>query len=209
MTRKLRKVGDIYVNPITEETYECVAKITTTPTYTNKDGITMKIWKDVTYTKGGGEAAKTIVLRDEEGNEFVAVLVDEEVDFTATADDIREGKVAATDDGVTIGEKYIPTYYATQGSKAIMAGKSFSIKLPDNDMYDYTKFQAMLCVYNKSIAKSVGCDRVVIDDNLYDVLSTVILSEMKLDHETKTIDFGIMNDAGSPYVIRYFTFKEV
>jgi hypothetical protein len=205
----LRKVGDIYVNPITEEKYECVAKITTTPTYTNKDGITMKIWKDVTYTKGGGEPAKTIVLRDEDGNEFVAVLVDEEVDFTATADDIREGKVAATDDGVTIGEKYIPTYYATQGTKMITVGKAFSIRLPDYDLYEYSKFQAMICSYNKSIAKSVSCEQVVIDGRLYDVLSTVSLSDILLDHDNKTIDFGIKNETGSPYLIRYFTFKEV
>ena len=204
------KVGDIYVNPITEERYECVAKITTTPTYTNKDGISMKIWNDVTYTKGGsGEPAKTIVLRDEEGNEFVAVLVDEEVDFTATADDIREGKVAATDDGVTIGEKYIPTYLATQGHRAIMPGKSFSLKLSDNDLYDYTKFQAMLCSYNKSMNDSVSCDRVVINDNLYDVLSTVSLGEMQLNHENKSIELGIVNETSSPYLIRFFTFKEV
>lgn len=204
------KIGDIYVNPITEERYECIAKITTTPTYTNKDGISMKIWNDVTYTKGGsGEPAKTIVLRDEDGNEFVAVLVDEEVDFTATADDIREGKVAATDDGVTIGEKYIPTYLATQGTKMITAGKAFSVQLPDLDLYDYSKFQAMLCPYNKSIEKSVGCDRVVIDNNLYDVLSTVSLSKMHINHENKSIDFGLINDTDSPYVIRLFTFKEV
>lgn len=204
------KVGDIYVNPITEERYECVANITTTPTITNKTGINMKIWNDVTYTKGGsGEAAKTIILRDENGNEFVAVLVDEEVDFTATADDIREGKVAATDDGVTVGEKYIPTYYASQGYKVITSGKPYSIKLPDYDMYDYTKLQAMLCVFNNKASNSVSCDRVVIEDNLYDVLSTVSLSEIQLDHENKIISFGIVNDTGYPYLIRYFTFKEV
>lgn len=204
------KVGDIYVNPITEERYECIAKITTTPTYTNKDGISMKIWNDVTYTKGGsGEPAKTIVLRDDDGNEFVAVLVDEEVDFTATADDIREGKVAATDDGVTIGEKYIPTYLATQGFAIIMPKKSFSVKLVDNDLYDYSKFQAMVCGYNKTVAKSVSCEQVAIDNNLYDVLSTVSISEIQLNHDAKTIELGIMNETSSPYLIRFFTFKEV
>lgn len=204
------KVGDIYVNPITERKYECIANITTTPTITNKTGINVKIWDDVTHEVcGDGEPAKTIVLRDEDGNEFVAVLVDEEVDFTATADDIREGKVAATDDGVTVGEKYIPTYLATQGTKVIMPGKTFSVRIVDNNLYDYSKFQAMTCSYNKTIAKSVSCDRVVIDDNLYDVLSTVSVSEIQLNHDNKTIDLGIVNESSSPYLIRFFTFKEV
>lgn len=204
------KVGDIYVNPITERKYECVANITTTPTILNKSGINLKLWNDVTHEVcGDGSPAKTIVLRDENGNEFVAVLVDEEVDFTATADDIREGKVAATDDGVTVGEKYIPTYLATQGNRLIMPGKTFSIRLYDYDLYDYTKLQAMTCTYNKSIAKSVGCDRVVIENNLYDVLSTVSINEIQLNHETKSIELGIANDTSSPYLIRFFTFKEV
>lgn len=204
------KVGDIYVNPITERKYECVANITTTPTITNKTGINLKLWDDVTHEVcGDGSPAKTIVLRDENGNEFVAVLVDEEVDFTATADDIREGKVAATDYGVTVGEKYIPGYLASHGIKIITSGKQFSIKLPDNDLYDYTKFQAMLCIFNKNSTNSVNCDRVVIENNLYGVLSTVSLSEIQLDHEDKTIEFGVMNETSSPYLIRYSTIKEV
>ena len=204
------KVGDIYVNPITERKYECIANITTTPTITNKSGINLKLWDDVTHEVcGDGSPAKTIVLRDENGNEFVAVLVDEEVDFTATADDIREGKVAATDDGVTVGEKYIPTYLATHGNRLIMPGKSFSVKLPDYDLYDYSEFQSILCIYNKNMANSNNCDRVVINDNLYEVLSTESLSEIQLNHEDKTIEFGIVNETSSPYLIRYFTFKEV
>lgn len=204
------KVGDFYVNPVTDEKYECVAKITTTPTFTNKDGISMKIWNDVTYTKGGGsEPAKTIVLRDSEGNEFVAVLVDEEVDFTATADDIREGKVAATDDGVTVGKKYIPGYLASQGTKIIAAGKSFSVKLADNDLYDYSKFQAMLCVFDTNASNSVNCDKVVMENNTYNVLSTISLGETRLDHGNKTIELGFTNETSSPYLIRFFTMKEV
>lgn len=204
------KVGDIYVNPITEKRYECIAEITTTPTITNKTGINMKLWNDVTYIKGGSdEPAKTIVLRDEAGNEFVAVLVDEEVDFTATADDIREGKVAATDNGVTVGEKYIPMYLATQGFAVILPGRSFSVKLADYDLYDYTRFQASVCTFNTSLENSVSCDRVVINDNLYDVLSTVSLGEIQSNPDTKTIELGVLNTTTSPYLIRFFTFKEV
>ena len=204
------KVGDIYVNPITERKYECVANITTTPTITNKTGINLKLWDDVTHEVcGDGSPAKTIVLRDENGNEFVAVLVDEEVDFTATADDIREGKVAATDYGVTVGEKFIPSYIVAEGFRIITAGKPFSVKIAERDLYDYTKLQALLCPYNESMANSVSCEKVVINDNLYEVLSTVSLSEIQLDHENKTIEFGIVNETKLPYLIRYFSFKEV
>lgn len=205
------KVGDFYVNPITEERYECVAKITTTPTILNKTGINMKIWDDATYIKHyeGGAPANTIVLRDENGNEFVAVLVDEEVDFTATADDIREGKIAATDDGVTVGEKYIPGYVATQGVIAVLPGRSFSVKLATHNLYDYTKFQAAVCVFNTSLNNSVSCERIVVNDNLYNVLSTESVSEIEVNHETKSIDFGVMNESDSRYLIRSFTIKEV
>ena len=43
------------------------------------------------------------VLVDEEGNEYPAVVMDEEITLTASADDIRVGKTAITKDGVTVG----------------------------------------------------------------------------------------------------------
>jgi hypothetical protein len=46
---------------------------------------------------------KTFLLVDENGKEFVGVVVGEEVVFTATAADIAEGKVAGTSDGVVVG----------------------------------------------------------------------------------------------------------
>lgn len=45
----------------------------------------------------------TFILVDEQGNELAAVLTEEKVDLTATANDIRSGQTAVTDDGVTIG----------------------------------------------------------------------------------------------------------
>ena len=46
---------------------------------------------------------KTFILEDENGNELTGIVVDQEVVFTATAADIIKGKVAGTDDGVTVG----------------------------------------------------------------------------------------------------------
>ena len=46
---------------------------------------------------------KTFVLVDENGNEITGVLVDEITIFDATADDIKLGKIAASDSGIVIG----------------------------------------------------------------------------------------------------------
>lgn len=43
------------------------------------------------------------ILVDEDGVEMAAVLVDEPIELTATADDIREGMTAITNDGMTTG----------------------------------------------------------------------------------------------------------
>ena len=43
------------------------------------------------------------ILVDDHGNELSAVMTEEIVDLTATANDIRTGKTAVTDDGVTVG----------------------------------------------------------------------------------------------------------
>ena len=46
---------------------------------------------------------KTFVIVDENGNELTGVLVDEMTIFDATADDIKLGKIAASDSGIVIG----------------------------------------------------------------------------------------------------------
>lgn len=53
---------------------------------------------------GGGSASlKTLMIVDENNNEYVGVVVDEEVIFTATAEDIKLGKIAASDSGIVVG----------------------------------------------------------------------------------------------------------
>lgn len=46
---------------------------------------------------------KTFILVDENGNELTGVVVDQETIFTATDNDVREGKVYASDNGVSVG----------------------------------------------------------------------------------------------------------
>lgn len=158
---------------------------------------------------GGAAPLKTLIIQDENGNELVGTVVGEEVIFTATDSDVREGSVYAGDAGVSTGTKVIPSYYTTQMSKLITSGSSFSIKLPDNDLYDYTKFQAIICLFNTSDAQSVSSEKVVIDDNVYDVLSTTPLSTVVMNSTTKTIELGIQNTSESMYLIRLFTYKEI
>lgn len=49
------------------------------------------------------QIGKTFILVDADGNEFTGVVVDQETIFTAADDDVREGKVYASNDGVSVG----------------------------------------------------------------------------------------------------------
>lgn len=52
---------------------------------------------------GGTAPIKTIKIVDEENNEIIGVVVDSEVIFNATDNDVREGKVYAGDHGISTG----------------------------------------------------------------------------------------------------------
>lgn len=156
------------------------------------------------------EMPSTFIVTDENGNEAVASYVGEEPIFTATANDIREGAVAATKDGVTVGTKVIPSYNTSEGYAFAESGQEFKItSLAGLNRYDYTKLQVIICPYAGSIAKSVAADKVVIDNKVYPVQSIEPLKSVEIDHENKTIKLGIINDSESMYLIRYFTYKEI
>lgn len=154
---------------------------------------------------------KTYILVTPDGQEIPAVLVDEVTIFDATANDIRLGKTAVTDSGVTVGEKVIPSYNTMVGTRLIPNGSSFTLPEMDSRIgyYDYTKLQTMICKFNSSISKSVSTEKVSIDDTVYNVKSTEPISTITKNHETKSMDFGITNDLGVPCIIRYFTYKEI
>ena len=156
---------------------------------------------------GSGSDDKMFILLDEDGTEYPAVVVSEETVFDATANDIREGKVAATEDGVTIGTKEIPSYITTEGTKIIRAGKSMIIDTIVNN-YDYTKLLAMVCSYNTNMSNSVAVEKVCINDYMYPSSSVEVLSAVIVDHDTKSIDLGLINDGSKPIIIRYITYKE-
>ncbi len=153
-------------------------------------------------------ALKTVILTDDNGNEITGVVVGEETVFTANAaTDIREGKVAATSEGVVTGSKIIPSYHTTVGYRAIPADTAFDIPLPLENRYDFTELQAMIMPYNTTLADSVAVDKVIIDGSVYSAGSTRVISTVTKDSENKTISLGIVN-GNTPAIIRYFTYKE-
>ena len=158
---------------------------------------------------GGALNAKTYQLECNGGTaEIMAVVVDEETIFDADVNDVRAGKVFATNNGVKVGTKNIPAYNTCVGYRIIAPNEEFKIVLSASDLYDYTKLQCIICPFNTSISDSVAADRVVIDNNLYEVNSSTVLSEVTKDATEKAIKLGITNDSSSSYIIRLFTYKE-
>lgn len=153
------------------------------------------------------DGTQMYILVDEEGNEYPAVVVEEETVFDATANDIREGKVAATEDGVTIGTKEIPAYITTEGVQIVRAGNPIIIKPKDNK-YDYTKLLAVVCAYNTSLANSVAVEMSCINDKVYQASSIEVLSEVFIDADSQTINLGLTNDGAESIIVRYITYKE-
>ena len=158
---------------------------------------------------GGALNAKTYQLECNGGTaKIMAVVVDEKTIFDADVNDVRAGKVFATNNGVKVGTKNIPAYNTCAGYRIIAPNEEFKIVLSASDLYDYTKLQCIICPFNTSISDSVAADRVVIDGNLYEVNSSTVLSEVTKDATEKAIKLGITNDSSSSYIIRLFTYKE-
>lgn len=155
----------------------------------------------------GEDDTQAYILVDEDGNEYPAVLVNEETVFDATANDIREGKIAATEDGVTVGTKEIPAYITTEGFKLISAGKPITITMNDGK-HEYTKLLAIVCAYNTSMTNSVAVEKSCINDKVYPAASTEVLATVSVDNVAKAIDLGILNESDKPVLIRYITYKE-
>lgn len=158
---------------------------------------------------GGIPFAKSYILETEDGTEIPAVLTDKEIVFTATTNDIREGKVAATGSGVVTGEKVIPSYNTIELERYVPNGSEFIIPLSELDMYDYTKLQVIICKFDTSLKDSVMAQKVAILDKVYDVGSDKVLATVIKDKNTKSINLGITNNSGHPCVIRCFTYKEI
>lgn len=153
---------------------------------------------------------KTFIIEDADGNSMTGVITEQQTLFTANAaEDIREGKVAATDAGIVTGSAVVPNYHTTEAVRYIPDGSAFTIPLSTLDSYKYTKLQVIICSYNTSVTDSVSAQKISILDKVYDVNSTTELATVIKDDDNKAIDLGIINDSGSPCLLRYFTYKEL
>jgi hypothetical protein len=54
------------------------------------------------------QIGKTLTFVDANGNEVVGVITDQEVVFTATDEDVKKGKVYASDNGISVGTLEVP-----------------------------------------------------------------------------------------------------
>ena len=168
-----------------------------------------KIYGNMVGGGGGGGLPKSYILETEGGARLVGVLVGEETIFDATDNDVREGKTYASDNGVSTGTKVIPSYNTFEGYKIITSGSEFKVKLAQLDLYDYTKLQALFCAFNTSLSNSVATDKISINGNVYNVESIDVLATVTKNDIDKTIEFGITNNTDIPYIVRYFTYKEI
>lgn len=157
----------------------------------------------------GSSDSMTYILVTEDGQEIPAVVVEEETVFTATANDIRAGTVAATAEGVTEGTKVIPCFHTWEGAKVITAGSQFSVQIVASDGYDFTKLQVIICPVSGGLDGSVAAEAVVINEGVYPVNSTEKIATVTKDSEKKAINLGITNESTSLYLMRYFTYKEI
>ena len=153
---------------------------------------------------------KTYILVDEKGNEVVGTLVEQQTVFDATPNDVREGKVFASELGMKTGEKVIPAYHTSEGYRLITSGSVFeTMAYADQELFDFTKLQVVICPWAGSLDKSVAAEKVAINEGVYGVNSTELLATVTKDTVTKRINLGITNETDSLYVMRYFTYKEI
>ena len=160
-------------------------------------------------TVGGFAPLKVMQLELEDGTVLEGVVAEEAPVIDATENDIRLGKKAITSMGVIEGQKVIPSYHTTEGTKYVAVGGKLIIQLSSLDRYNYTKLQVIICEYNTSLSNSVAATKVVINNNIYNVASTESISIVSKDDSSKSIILGITNDGNKPLVLRYFTYKEI
>jgi hypothetical protein len=153
------------------------------------------------------QIGKTFVIVDDNENELMGVCTEQEVIFDATAADIKIGKIAATDSGVTEGENTI-TYRTYHSTRLIRAGSAYTIPLSDYDQYDYTHLQCIIVLKNTSLSNSVAADKVVINDGVYQVGSINQISVVTKNAGTKSIDLNLINNTDETQYIRFFTYKD-
>jgi len=154
------------------------------------------------------QMGKTFILVDENGAELTGVVVDQETIFTATDNQVYSGFVYAGDSGVSTGTREFISYRTAQGVQLIAPGSNYTIPLSAYNRYDYTKFQCIITKYTSNSTDRMAAEKISLNDNVYEANSSVALSSITKNAETKSIDLNITNDTVDFYMIYFFKNKE-
>ena len=152
---------------------------------------------------GGFGVPRSFVVVDGDGNEFTAVSVENVTVFDATPMDVRADKTFASDNGVQVGIKNIPSYHTRYGHKFALSGSEVTISVPE---YDYTNLFVTITTYNKSIDGSLSSTYIAIDGGMYVAGNATKISDIAVDTANEQINLGITVTEKS--VVRYLVTKE-
>ena len=146
---------------------------------------------------------KTFIIEDENGNEITGVVTEQEQIFTATDNDVREGMVYASDNGVSTGTKNIPGYHTRYGYKFALPGSEVKISVPE---YNYNNLFVTITTYDSSVDGSLSSTYVAIDGRMYVAGSATKISDITVDTVNEQINLGMTVTEKS--VVRYLVTKE-
>lgn len=123
--------------------------------------------------------------------------------LTATANDIRLGTTAITEEGTIEGTKDIPNYLSRYGKKLVPSNTEAVINVPE---YNYRNLMVTITTYNTTVDDSVASTYISVDNSMYAVGSSTKLSDISIDNANAQIKLGIIVNEKS--VLRYFVVKE-
>lgn len=146
---------------------------------------------------------KTFVIVDENGSEFTGVVTESEVVFTATDNDVREGMVYASDEGVSEGTKTIPSYHTEYGRYIVLANNEVTIETSE---YNYNYLLVVIATYNTNMSQSTSTTYVSIDNCMYAVDGTEKISDIVIDEQNERINLGLTVSEKS--TVRYIVTRE-
>lgn len=152
---------------------------------------------------GGFGMPRSFVIADENGNEFTAVTTEEVTVFDATPMDVRVGKTFASENGVQVGMKIIPSYHTRYGYKLVLANKEVKISIPE---YNFNNLFVTISTYNNNFDDSLSTTYVAIDGGMYAVGNTTKVSDIIIDKTNELINLGITVTEKS--AVRYLVTKE-
>lgn len=156
-------------------------------------------------TKSGSDEQTTYVLTNADGTQSTLALLSGEqtVVPTATANDIRVGTTAITNDGYTEGTKEIPSYYSRYGTVFVQANTEAILNVPE---YDYKNLMVSIAPYNLSINESTAINYVSVESAMYEAKSTTKIADITIDTVNEQVNLGVTVNELS--VLRYFIVRE-